>query len=154
VDYYEKIMPIEDKQYLIKVWDTAGQEKFAVMAKNYYKRAHGMIVVCAINDRNSYENIRTWLSSIKENAEDDIQIILIANKSDLEEEREVLTEDLRAKAEEHKIEFFETSSKENTNVNEAFDKIIHKIYNTAYSKPEGIDLKNGRSFFLGRCCGY
>ena len=82
-------MEIENKKYQIKIWDTAGQEKFAVMAKNYYKRAHGMIIACAINNRSTFDNLRIWLNSVKEKAESEIQIILIANKCDLEEEREV-----------------------------------------------------------------
>lgn len=154
MDRYDKIVTLDDKQYQVTVWDTAGQEKFAVMAKNYYQRAHGMVVVFAINDRRSFENVRIWLSSIKEYAEEDIQIILVGNKSDLQEEREVLTEEIRAQAEEFKMEFFETSSKENSNVTEAFDKIIHKIYSTVYSKPEGITLSKGNKFFLSKCCGY
>jgi len=152
VDSYEKLVELENKQFLVKVWDTAGQEKFAVLAKNYYQRAHGMIVVCAINDRRSFENIRIWLASIKESAEEDIQIILVANKCDLQEEREVPSEEIRAKAEEHRLEYFETSSKENTNVNEAFDKIIQKIYHTIYDKPEGIVLYKDHRFFFSGCC--
>ena len=154
IDSYDKITEIENKQFHIKVWDTAGQERFAVMAKNYYQRAHGMIIVCSINNRRSFENIKVWLSSIKETSENDIQIIIVANKSDLQEEREVLSEEIIAIAKENNLEFFETSSKENTNVNEAFDKIIHKIYHTNYDKPQGIILKKNRIFSRYSCCNF
>ena len=121
------------------------------MAKSYYQRAHGMIIVCAINDRNSFENLKNWLNSIKESADEDIQIILVANKCDLEEERQVKIEEIKAKAEEWKLEYFETSSKENLNINEVFDNIIQKIYNTVYSKPEGIII-TPKKYYISRCC--
>ena len=104
---YEKTVDIEGKNYLIKIWDTAGQEKFAVMARSYYQRAHGMIVACAIDNRSSFENMKTWLNSVKENAETGVQIILIANKCDLDM-REVSKQEITAKAESLGIEFFET----------------------------------------------
>jgi small GTP-binding protein len=137
------------------VWDTAGQEKFAVMAKSYYKRAHGMIIACAINNRSSFENLRTWLNSVKENAESEIQIILLANKCDLEEEREVKKEEIKSKADDLGIEFFETSAKTNTGIDEAFDKVIQKVFKVIYSKPKGIELNDnneGRAMSGSKCC--
>ena len=53
---YEKTVDIEAMNYLIKNCDSVGQEKLAIMARSYYRRAHGMIVACAINNRSSYEN--------------------------------------------------------------------------------------------------
>ena len=129
---YEKIVDLEDKKLLIKVWDTAGQEKFAVMAKSYYQRAHGMIIACAINNQRSFENLKTWLNSIKESAEENVQVILIANKCDLESEREVKTQDIAKRANEWNIEFFETSSKENINIDDSFNMIIKKVYQNLY----------------------
>ena len=143
---------------MIKVWDTAGQEKFAVMAKSYYKRAHGMIIACAINNRGTFENLRTWLNSVRENAEAEIQIILIANKCDLEEEREIKKEEIKSKADELGIEFFETSARTNYNVDEAFDKIIQKVYKSVYDnpsdKPVGIvlDGSSKKASSGRRCC--
>ena len=124
------------------------------MAKSYYKRAHGMIIACAINNRPSFENLRVWLSSVRENAEAEIQIILLANKCDLEEERVVKKEEIKSKADELKIEFFETSAKTNDGVDEAFDKIVDKVFKAIYSKPVGImlDTDNKAKGMSGKKC--
>ena len=149
---YEKTVDIEGKNYLIKIWDTAGQEKFAVMARSYYQRAHGMIVACAIDNRSSFENMKTWLNSVKENAETGVQIILIANKCDLDM-REVSKQEITAKAESLGIEFFETSAKSNINIDEAFQKIIDKVFKSVYSKTTGITVGNTNDpSTSGKCC--
>lgn len=125
------------------------------MAKSYYKRAHGMIIACAINNRSSFENLRVWLNSVKEKAESEIQIILLANKCDLEEEREVKKEEIKGKADELGIEFFETSAKTNLGVDEAFDKIIDKVFRAVYSRPLGVtldDKKENRTMSGNKCC--
>lgn len=72
----------------------------------------------------------------------------------MQEEREVFSDEIKAKAIECKMEFFETSSKENTNVNEAFDKIIQKIYQNVYNKPQGIQINKDKTFSINKCCYY
>lgn len=157
VECHEKTKFINDKKYQIKVWDTAGQEKFAVMAKSYYQRAHGIIVACALNNRNTFYNLKNWLNSIKDNTDaDTIQLIILANKSDLIDEREVETSELADKAKELGIEYFETSAKENVGIDDAMNKIVDKVFNAVYNKERGISLKpqnnsnsNGSN---RRCC--
>jgi small GTP-binding protein len=157
VECYDKVKFIEDKKYQIKVWDTAGQEKFAVMAKSYYQRAHGIIVTCALNNRNTFYNLKNWLNSIKENTDTDtIQLIILANKCDLKDEREVETSEIADKARELGIEYFETSAKENIEIDEAFNKIIDKVFNAVYNKERGISLNSGQNSKSNdsgkRCC--
>lgn len=155
MECYEKDKYIDNKKLLIKIWDTAGQEKFAVMAKSYYQRAHGIILTCALNNKGSFYNLRNWLNSIKENtAEESIQIIIIANKYDLAEEREVSKEEIEAKAKEINTEYFETSAKENINIDEAFNTIIEKVFKNVYIKKKGFDLNSsgGHSSDSGKKC--
>jgi small GTP-binding protein len=155
VECYEKDKYIDNKKLLIKIWDTAGQEKFAVMAKSYYQRAHGIIVACALDNKGSFYNLRNWLNSIKDNtAEESIQLIIIANKCDLTADREVQKSEIEAKAKEIKAEYFETSAKENINIDEAFNTIIEKVYKNVYSRPKGFDLNNGgnNSTESKKCC--
>ena len=152
---YEKDKFIDDKKYLIKIWDTAGQEKFAVMSKSYYQRAHAIIITCAINNRNSYFNLKNWLNSIKDNTmADSIQMIIIANKCDLGHDREVSTEELKEKADELNIEYFETSAKENIKIDEAFDTVVKKVFNNIYKRQKGFDLNKNNGEFSGKkgCC--
>jgi small GTP-binding protein len=152
IEFYEKIKIIDDKKFQVKFWDTAGQEKFTAIAKSYYQRAHGIILTCATNNRKSFNNLRNWLSSIKDTVnEENIQLIIIANKCDLVDEREVPTHEIADKAKELNIEYYETSAKDNTNIDQAFDTITNKVYNKVYNKHEGISLSKGGKKTSG-CC--
>jgi small GTP-binding protein len=137
IEHYDKIVTYDDKDYLYKVWDTAGQEKFRVMARNYYQKAHGMILTCAINNRSSFENLRVWINALKDNVGlDRIQLIVIANKCDLDNERCVSTEEIQQKANELGVEYYETSAKSGKGIDEAFDTIFRKVFLSVY-KLEG-----------------
>lgn len=126
---------------MIKIWDTAGQEKFAVMAKNYYQRAHGIVLTFALDKRSSFSNLKNWLNAIKDNTTQEIPILIMANKKDLVETREVSEEEIIEKAKELNVEYFECSAKENIMIDEAFDAIIKKVFNNVYlSKAKGFDL--------------
>jgi GTPase SAR1 family protein len=125
------------------------------MAKSYYQRAHGIILACALDNKNSFYNLRNWLNSIKDNTQaDSIQLIIIANKCDLVNEREVNREEIEKKAKELNIEYFETSAKENINLDDAFNTIIEKVYKGVYNRPKGFDLnsKDEDQILPGRKC--
>lgn len=133
IEHYDKIIKEENKDFLFKVWDTAGQEKFRVMSRSYYQKAHGMILTCAINNRDSFNNLRVWLNNIKETVGmDSIQLLIIANKCDLDCEREVSETEIKEKADELGIEYFETSAKTGKNIDEAFASIFKKVYLSVY----------------------
>jgi len=126
---------------LIKIWDTAGQEKFASITKNYYQRAHGMIVTCALDNRKSFTNLKNWLYSIKENnTNNELPIVIVANKCDLDETREIRKEEIFCLSKEWNTNSFETSAKNGINVDEAFDYIINKIYKSIYKKSESFNI--------------
>lgn len=126
------------------------------MAKSYYQRAHGIILACAINNRNSFYNLKNWLNSIKENTQaDTIKLIILANKCDLEEEREVKTEEVESRAKDLNVEFYETSAKENINIDIAFNSIIDQVFKNVYNKPKGFNLGDEGENEGGekkRCC--
>ena len=111
------------------------------MAKNYYQRAHGIVLTFALDKRSSFNNLKNWLNSIKENTSQEIPIIIMANKKDLVESREVPEEEIIEKANDLNVQYFETSAKENINIDEAFEKIIEKVFDSVYlSKTKGFDL--------------
>jgi Ras-related protein Rab-1A len=147
VECYDKNEVIDNKNFAIKFWDTAGQEKFAVTSRSYYQIAHGIILTVAINNRDSFINLKKWLHSIKDNNKNDnIQMIVVGSKCDLAEERVVKKEELKAQADELKVELFETSAKENFGIEEAFDCIVQKVFNSIYNnnskKDDSIDKKD------------
>jgi len=111
------------------------------MAKNYYQRAHGIVLTFALDKRSSFSNLKNWLNAIKDNTKQEIPIIIMANKKDLVETREVLQDEIIEKAQELNVQYFESSAKENIMIDEAFDTIIKKVFENIYqSKLKGFDL--------------
>jgi GTPase SAR1 family protein len=111
------------------------------MAKNYYQRAHGIILTFALDKRSSFNNLKNWLNAIRDNTTQEIPLIIMANKKDLVDTREVPEEEIIEKAKELNVLYFESSAKENIMIDEAFDKIIKMVYDSVYvSKTKGFDL--------------
>jgi len=133
VDFSHKDIDIEGSTVKVEIWDTAGQERFRSVARSYYKNAAGVALVFSLNDMSTYENCSTWLDEIGENCEGAF-ILLIGNKSDLEEERVVPKVEAMEYAESHGILYIETSAMDNTNVAEAFDLLVAEIMRGAKKK--------------------
>ena len=93
MDFQDKIIEIEDKKIRLQIWDTAGQERFRNVTKSYFQSSHGLILVYEISDKESFEKINFWMENIKNNAPEDVKIILVGNKEDLTSERQVSIEE-------------------------------------------------------------
>ena len=120
VDFKQKVVEISDKLVRIQIWDTAGQERFRTLTKSYYKLANGIILTYDITDKESFDSIRNWIKQIDFYAEKNVKRILVGNKSDKNEFRQVSYEEGENLAREFNISFFETSAKTNKNVFETF----------------------------------
>ena len=117
------------EEITVKIFDTAGQEKYRSLAANFLKKADGIILVYDITYKISFENLNKWLKDINENAKG-LPIVLIGNKTDLEEKREVSKEEGNefAKKINEEIEFYEASCKTGENIKEAIRFLVEKIY--------------------------
>ena len=102
----------------VKIWDTAGQERFKTITYSFYKQANGVIVAFDITNQLSFTNVKTWLDSIYLHADPNIVKVLVGNKIDLEDERKVSREEGQRLADQHKMQYFETSAKLNKNIDE------------------------------------
>ncbi|OMJ94949.1 hypothetical protein SteCoe_1810 [Stentor coeruleus] len=129
VTFIQKIRTItyEGKVIKLQIWDTAGQEKFRTITSSYYKGAHGIIVVYDITDRNSFENINSWFGEIEKYASENVNKIIIGNKSDLETKRAVMKDEAQELATKLSVQFMETSAKSSNNVAEAFTTMAQEI---------------------------
>jgi len=125
IEYFKKNLLIEDHKINLKIWDTAGQEQYRSITRNFYKNSNGVIVAYDVTDRESFEKVQYWIEKVKENTADNIKMILIGNKIDLL--RSVSTEEGRFLAKEHNIPFFETSAKENLGINEAIESLVYDV---------------------------
>lgn len=112
---------------LIIFRDTAGQERFRTITTAYYRGAMGIMLVYDITDVKSFENIKNWIRNIEENASADVEKMLLGNKCELEEKRQVSRERGEQLAIEHGIKFIETSAKANINVEDAFLTLARDI---------------------------
>ena len=92
MDFISLEIKIENKEVRVQFWDTAGQEKYKAITRTYYRIAHGIVMVYDITKRSSFERLQNWIDEIKTNSQSDPIFLLIGNKKDLEEHREIPTE--------------------------------------------------------------
>ena len=145
LDYRLKSMTLQSgKNIKLQIWDTAGQDRFRAITKNYYKGANGIILIYDVTNRQSYENVKNWITQIREEANPNVVIYLAGNKVDVsEEEKVVKTEEGKKIAEEFNLPLYETSAKNGVNINRIFEELVEKV-DEIYSKLEvpKIDQKN------------
>ena len=124
-----KIVNINNHEIKIKIWDTAGQERYRSIAISSIRNANGVLLVYDITKKNTYGTLEYWFKQIKNVLEiKDTPIVLIGNKIDLKDSREVSYEKGEEFAKDHGIKFFECSAKSKINVDEAFNCLINDIY--------------------------
>ena len=120
---------IENKIIRLQIWDTCGQEVYRSLITNFYRNASLAFMVYAINSKESFLNINKWLKEVKINSNPDIKIILIGNKSDLDNERQVSYEEAKKFKEENQISYFEeTSAKTGLNAKKVFEEAAKILY--------------------------
>ena len=134
VEFGGKTIEVKNKNIKIQIWDTAGQEAFQAITRTYYKGAIGALLVYDITKHDTFDHINKWINEVKNNGSKDIVCMLIGNKKDLEEERQVRYEEGKELADKNKMLFLETSAKTAENVQECFylsaEKILEQISKT------------------------
>ena len=127
----------------MKIWDTAGQERFKSMSVQVIKTSDAVVLVYAINDRNSFNALDKWLLKIREASDISKKpIIVIGNKSDLDDKRQVSYEEGKNFAKNKGYNFYETSAKTGENINEAFNDIFEQLYKILEGEITGRDKVN------------
>ncbi|KAI3463699.1 hypothetical protein Pfo_020362 [Paulownia fortunei] len=128
VEFAYRNIRVGDKLVKAQIWDTAGQERFRAITSSYYRGALGALLVYDITRRTTFESLRKWLKELREFGSPEMVVVLVGNKSDLSQSREVNLEDGQTLAQLEDLSFMETSAKENLNVEEAFLQMITRIY--------------------------
>lgn len=142
IDFKIKIINIDNKKIKLQIWDTAGQEKFRTITNAYFRGAMGIIIVYDVTDRNSFNNIKTWLKSVEQHCDYNIKIILLANKCDLENHRVVSTEEGKLIAMNNNILYFETSAKDNIEIENPIISLTKSIIIQKLERIKSFEPKN------------
>ncbi|KAH0448646.1 hypothetical protein IEQ34_022446 [Dendrobium chrysotoxum] len=156
VEFQTQKMQIDGKEVKAQIWDTAGQERFKAVTSAYYRGAVGALVVYDISRSQTFDSIGRWLNELHTYSDMNVVTILVGNKTDLKDAREVSTEDGKALAEAHGLFFMETSALDNSNVTAAFQTIVKEIYDILSRKmfhsqeitKDGSSLGSGRAVIL------
>mmetsp|Transcript_30594 Transcript_30594/g.84376 ORF Transcript_30594/g.84376 Transcript_30594/m.84376 type:complete len:221 (-) Transcript_30594:117-779(-) len=133
VEFAARKISIDDKQIKLHIWDTAGLESFRALTRSYYRGASGALVVYDITRRETFAHVPGWLEQARQNASASMTVMLVANKSDLQHQREVSFEEGVAFARAHGLMFAETSASTGSNVEETFAAVAQKIYENVQS---------------------
>ena len=139
-DYFSFFVKIEDLVVKLQIWDTCGQEIYQSLITNFYRNSSLAIMVYSINNKPSFEHIDNWLKAIRINSNPDAKIILIGNKADLEQERQVTQEEAQKYADDLEFsKFYEASAKTGFNAQKIFVEAANLLYD------DYIDYKSSKS---------
>ena len=134
----KKINLPNGKNVKLRVFDTAGQERFKSMSLSHLKKVDGILLIYDITNKATFENITKWINDIRQSRGKTLPIILCGNKCDLEDRRVIPTEMGKKKAEENGMSFIETSCKDGINIDEAFMELVKLIFSKS-DENEGRD---------------
>ena len=127
-DSYRKQCTIDGEQVLLDILDTAGQEEYSAMREQYMRTGEGFLLVYSINSKNSLEELQTFYEQIlRVKDSDQVPVLVVGNKCDLEMERQVSYEEGQTLANSFNCPFLETSAKLRINVEEAFFDLVKYV---------------------------
>lgn len=128
VGFQIQTIKIEDKIFLLQLWDTAGSEAYKSITKGFYSNSACCILIYDMTEKKSFESINEWIQNVQNYTNENIIFILVGNKSDLKEGRKVTVEQGQALADEFNMKFIEASAKTGYNVDLIFNIACQKIY--------------------------
>ena len=144
VQFIAKNVVIENTTFRLQIWDTAGQENFRAMTRIYYKNSSCALIVYDITEKESFNHIDSWITECKKIAPETALLVLIGNKNDLNENREVSYNEGLKLAEKNNMLFFETSAKNGENIEKIFKESVEYIFK---------NIKEGKYDLSDDACG-
>ena len=138
-----KTLVIKGKKVTLQLWDTAGQDRFKGIRRNFIKSSHGIVLVYDITSKISFEAAKSLLLEIKE-FNNDTKILLLGNNKELEDQRNVSYEVGEKFAQKNNLLFIEASPKTGDNVSEAFELLAEEIINSTNFEEKSKKERNRR----------
>jgi len=142
VDFRFRTVTIDGKTVKLQIWDTAGQERFRTITSAYYRGADGIIMVYDVTSAESFDHVEEWLSEVDRYANENTSKLLVGNKADLIEQKQVAEETAQRFAEKLGIDSIETSAKTATNVEAAFVTMAKQLIHIRESTEQTTTVKN------------
>ena len=127
MDLKYSTIEIKGKKIRIQIWDTAGQEKYKSITRNLFLKVQGILAVYDITNEISFQNLKTWIKTIKDECGAHTPIIIVGNKNDLDNQRTVDQNEAISYAKNEKIEYIECSSKTGDNIEKAISIISEMV---------------------------
>jgi len=127
VDFKSKTVERGGRKFRVQVWDTAGQERFGTINCAYYRGAMGMIITYSVTNRESFDHVEKWVKELDKHGSPSLKRVLVGNKCDLDDARVVSNEEGTALAKEFGLDFFETSAKAGTNIDNTFMHLVDLV---------------------------
>ena len=129
MEIYNLFVKIDNKIIKLQIWDTCGQEIYRSLISNYYRSSSLAIIVYSIDNKETFQDLDLWIKELKLNNSPDSKVVLVGNKLDLEENRQVSYEEGKKHAKDNGfIDFFETSAKTGENISKMFIKVSNILY--------------------------
>ena len=139
IDFLSKTMYLDDRTVRLQLWDTAGQERFRSLIPSYIRDSSVAVVVYDITNKASFANCDKWIEDVRNERGGEVVIMLVGNKTDLSDKRQVPTEEGEAKAKKLNVLFVETSAKSNHNIKQMFRKLAESLPGQDGGKSAGGD---------------
>ena len=153
VEFGSKEFVIENHTVRVQIWDTAGQERYKAITSAYYKGAKGAFVVYDITRKGTFESVDKWVSDLKATADKKITLLLIGNKCDLEDQRQISKDQAEQKAKSFEVAFLETSALSGENLEKAFEMLVNEVYKKCHldmEDEEDRDMVPGKDIDLNK----
>jgi small GTP-binding protein len=130
VEFATKMLTVNGKLVKAQIWDTAGQERYRAITASYYKGAVGAMILYDVTSSITFQSVPKWLEELRDHTDLEVIVMLIGNKMDCEQARSVSSDEATNFARQERLLFMETSAKEATNVEDAFDRLVSEIVET------------------------
>jgi small GTP-binding protein len=146
IEFLSSVIQTETHRIQLQLWDTAGQELFRTVTRGYYRGSAGAIILFDVSNRGSFHGLEKWIADVQSVAKSDVVLILVGNKCDLEDKRQVSSEDAKEFAQKHGMLYFDVSAKSGLNVTEAIARCVDLIeknieVSEAQKAQEKVDLE-------------
>ena len=153
VDFRFKTMIVKNKIAKIQIWDTAGQERYRSITTAYYRGAAAIIICCDSTNKESFYNISNWIDEIGKYTDKEVDKLVLMNKCDLVEERQIDKNDISKFEKENGIKIMEVSAKTGDGIDKAFEYIIEKLIDkNENKKSNSMTLQGGSLTNKQGCC--